>query len=333
MSVELTNREIIMEQLQLLRGYKRLASNGWMMVQCPFHEDSTPSCGVRVAAPNLGVFNCLGCEAKGGWNKFAEKAGLEKIRKWDDGDGVDPDSIVNKETDEQLLGESGTTFSQVIRYFNVPEATLWPERIDWRGFPGWFMKELGAHVISDNRSDTVGALLPVKVAGRVRGGIKAAFEKSSRKGDLSYVTSKGSWVQNYGLFPYIYARKLIRRNKLNFVMLVEGPRDAMRLCLNGIPAVAVLGAKNITRRKMMFVVALGVDQVYAIPDGDKAGKMMWRRVKELAKDVDIPCKRIKLPEFEDGSKMDPGNAPKKVLRQIMRFLEEEHDFDMPEKII
>lgn len=331
MAEDQSNREIIVAQLQLFPGYKKMASNGWFMVQCPFHDDNTPSCGIRVAEPKLGVFNCLGCEAKGGWNKFAEKAGLAQIKEWNNGDSVSED-LVTRDLDDQLLGNTGTTFKQVIESFNVPEATLWPERIDWRGFPGWFMRKLGAHVVNDGYNESIGALFPVKVAGRVRGGVKAAFVKSDKRGALSYVTSRGQWVQDYGLFPYIYARGLIRKRGLKFIVLVEGPRDAMRLCLNGIPAVAVLGAKNITKRKMMFVTATGIDHIYAIPDADKAGKMMWKRVKQLASEAEVPARRIKLPEFKDGSKMDPGNAPKRVIRRIMDYLTERHGFEQPDEI-
>lgn len=331
MSNDTSNREIIAQQLQKLRGYKKLASNGWMMVQCPFHDDNSPSCGVRIAEPNLGVFNCLGCDAKGGWNKFAEKTGLEKIKGWNK--APDAAEIINAQLDEQLLGEAGTTFKQVMRTFGAMEATLWPERIDWRGFPGWFMRKLGAHIISDRYADSVSALFPVKVAGKVRGGVKAAFVKDARnKRSMTYVTSNGPWAQDFGLFPYVYARSLVRKKKNRFVVICEGPRDAMRLCLNGIPAVSVLGAKNFTDRKLLFVIALNVDAVYVMPDSDKAGRMLWRRVRQLCKAQEIECKRIKLPKRDDGSKMDPGNAPKRILRQVMRYFEEKHGFEIPETI-
>lgn len=329
-----SNREIILDQLNTLRGWKKQASNGWYMVCCPFHDDKSPSCGIRVAEPHLGVFNCLGCGEKGGWNKFAEKTGLEKIKEWNTAEDVDAESVIGRDLDDRLLGAQGSTFKHIIKMFNVPEATLWPERIDWRGFPGSFMRKLGAHIVNDHRADSIGALFPVKVSGRVRGGVKAAFIKDvNNKRALSYITSPGEWVQHYGLFPYVYAKSLIRKNKLDFVVLVEGPRDAMRLCLNGIPAVAVLGANNITSRKILFARALGADTIYAIPDPDQAGKKMWALVKRLCLDAGVPAKRIKLPpKRADGSKIDPGNAPKKVIRQIMDYFEENHNYKAPKDI-
>lgn len=334
MSRDLTNRDIINEQLAKLPGPKKMGSNGWLNVLCPFHDDSNPSCGVRIAEPALGVFNCLSCEAKGGWNKFAEKTGLQQIKNWNNGESLD-DNLVNPELDDQLLGDTGTTFKQVMKTFGAPEATLWPEQIEWRTFPGWFMRKLGAHIIADRHNDSIGALFPIKVGGRVRGGVKAAFEK--KKGSLSYITMKGQWAQDYGLFPYIYAKGLIRKKKIPFVVIVEGPRDAMRLCINGIPAVAVLGSKNVTKKKIMFVISMGVDIVYAMPDNDEGGKMLWKRVKTLCKEQEMPTRRIKLPDrqVKEGgkkTKMDPGNAPTKVYRKIMEFFHEQHGFKIPKDI-
>lgn len=331
-----SNREIILEQLNLMPGWKKQASDGWLMVCCPFpdHDDGSPSCGVRVAEPNLGVFNCLGCGKKGGWNFFAKVANLEPIQEWNKAEDVDAESIISRDLDDKLLGAQGSTFKHIIKHFNAPEATLWPERIDWRGFPGKFMRKLGAHIINDNRKDSVGALFPVKVAGHVRGGIKAVFVKSeTNKRELSYQNSAGGWVSDYGLFPYIYAKSLVRKKKLRFVILVEGPRDAMRLCLNGLPAMAVLGANNVNAKKILFVRSLDVDVVYVIPDPDKAGTAMWKLIRGLCAEAGVDAKRIKLPpKHSDGSKLDPGNAPKKVLREVVNYFRDNYGFKPPKVI-
>ena len=79
------NEEIVREQLRRLGGRQKTAGD-WHMVQCAFHDDSSPSCGVylRKDDPNrkFGSFNCLGCGAHGDWNVFAEKASLEQIKAW-----------------------------------------------------------------------------------------------------------------------------------------------------------------------------------------------------------------------------------------------------------
>lgn len=336
-SVQRSNREIITEQLALLPGWKKHASNGWYMVCCPFpdHDDGSPSCGVRVAEPKLGVFNCLGCGKKGPWNRFAEVAGLEKIKEWNNAEDVEYEAIIPRDADAKLLGDQGLTFKHVLKQLDAPEAMPWPESINWRTFPGSFMKDLGAHIADDRKIESVSAIFPIKVAGKVRGGIRAKFEKDqNNKRSLTYINSSGGWVGDFGLFPYVYVRRMIRKRKLDFLVLVEGPRDAMRLCLNGIPALAILGANNITKRKIMFAASIGVNMIYAIPDPDKAGKTMWRHVKTLCRESGMPAKRIKLPEkHEDGSKLDPGNAPKKVLRDLSNFFRDNHKRFKPEKVM
>jgi hypothetical protein len=330
----LSNREIILQELEKIPGPKKIGSNGWINIICPFHDDNSPSCGIKTTGENVGGYNCFSCDAKGPWGKLADKLGLAHIKGWNKSESMD-ESLADKETDAKLLGDTGITFKQVMKTFGTPEATLWPENIEWRGFPGTFMRKIGAHVFHDKYAQTLGALFPVKVGGRVRGGVKAAFEK--KKGSLSYVTMRGDWAQDYGLFPYVYARQLIRRKKLNFVVMVEGPRDAMRLCLNGIPAVAVLGAKNVTKKKMLFISALGIDTVYCMPDRDDGGKLFWKLVKKCSRERELPAKRILLPDkkiMEDGkkTKMDPGNAPKKVMRKILEYFHETHGLEMPDNI-
>lgn len=332
-----SNREIIVRELEKYPGPRKMGSNGWLNVVCPFHDDSSPSLGIRVTEPSLGVYNCFSCPAKGHWNTFAEKVGLEKVKDWNKAEDVDSNAVIPEGLDDTLLGNRGMTFKQVIKSFNVPEATLWPEAIDWRSFPGWFMRKLGAHIILDTRADSVGAVLPVKVAGKVRGGVKAAFVKDeNNKRALSYITSRGQWVQDYGLFPYVYARQLIRKNDLGFIVLCEGPRDAMRLCLNGIPAVAVLGAKNITKRKIILAMSAGADMIYTMPDNDKGGRAMAQSVKAFCKELKVPFKNIKLPRDRDEDdkiiKMDPGNAPKKIIRQLCKHLHKAHGMPMPDTV-
>ena len=52
-------------------------------VQCPFHDENSPSCSINLSRESdvpIGAFYCFGCGVFGGWNKFALKAGLSASR-------------------------------------------------------------------------------------------------------------------------------------------------------------------------------------------------------------------------------------------------------------
>jgi 5S rRNA maturation endonuclease (ribonuclease M5) len=277
----------------------------------------------------LGYVHCFGCGSKGPWNKLAEVANLEKIKEWQKSSGVS-DTLVTRDLEESLLGDTGITFKGVLRKMQCEEAIRWPITLDWRGFKGQLIHDVGGHIINDERNESVGVLFPVKINGKVRGGIKAIYEKKEKK-DLAYVNMRGDWSKKYGLFPYMYAHKIIKKRKCPFVFVVEGPRDALRLCSIGIPAVAILGATSMSEIKALLIVNLGVTHVYIMSDNDKGGDTMAKTTKKWIKATEaVKVRRLKLPrpKDKDGNviKMDPGNAPKKVIRNLLEFLKEEHEY-------
>lgn len=273
----------------------------------------------------LGWFNCLGCGERGGWNKLAKKTGLPKIKEWDNKEKSVGD-ILTKEDEGTLLGDDGMSLRTVFKVMNCPEAQPWPVMIDWRGFKGDLIRAVGGLIINDYHNDDVAVLFPIKIGGKTRGAVKAIYEKRTKQ-QLGYVTMKGEWVNNYGLFPYEYTKALIKQNGYDFVVLVEGPRDALRLLKLGIPALAALGANTFGKTKALYVQSIGADFVYAMPDNDSGGAALWRNIKGKLKGK-IPLKRLKLPreKNEKGEliKMDPFNAPAEIMRNLKVLLKEKH---------
>src|SRR5690606_7832235 len=84
--------------------------------------------------------------------------------------------------------------------------------------------------------------LPVKVNNQTKGYIKARLKK--QEGMTSYINAPGKWSLTYGLFPYDYAVDVMAQLDLSTMALVEGPRDALRLLSEGIPACAMLGTQS-----------------------------------------------------------------------------------------
>jgi len=324
------NLQIIQDALRQYGGPQKPHSS-WLNVRCPFHDDVDPSCGIFVelgGSRSLGSYNCLGCGARGPWNEFAEKTGLPKIQEWKNNSVGYVTQIVTEDLESELLGDTGITFEEVKKRMGCEEAQRWPADLDWRGVAGQLVRDVGGHIINDVYNDSVAVLFPIKIAGKVRGGVKAIYEKQDgQKGKLGYVTMRGDWVRSYGLFPYVYTKNMLRRTGYKFVVLVEGPRDALRLLKNGIPALALLGANTSNKTKAMFILALGLTHVYAMPDNDQGGEATWATIRRIIDRTKVSLKRIKIPESPDGQKYDPGNMPFRYLRKLGLILEEAHGFD------
>ena len=321
----------ILAELSSVRGYKKVAGDT-LMCQCPFHEDKSPSCGIYTAVGMeipLGFFNCFGCGEKGPWNKFAEKLGLQTIAGWQmiEGEGASLSARYRKNS-EKMLGLDTKTFKSLMRSIgNVPYFP-WSHKTEWRGYPGKLVKDCeGQYLVESWKedSDNLMCFFPVAIGKKYYGGIRAYMKKPS--GGLSYVNTKGDWVKNYGLFPYNLTASMISKYELKYVVLTEGPRDALRLISAGIPAMAILGGHNFTDTKLSLVTRLGLDVVFTMSDNDKAGRQMRKLIKGFCKNADVPFKALRLPEDLDEKerliKMDPDDAPSSVIREVRKYLRDE----------
>lgn len=329
------NFAIIVDALQRLGGPQKSTSTS-RMICCPLPEhggtDNTPSLGIHMLLDDkipLGFYHCFGCSGRGPWNKLAEITGMDKIQEWQRTGSVS-ETLLTPAIEDALLGESGLTFNSVKKKMRCEEARRWPIAMNWRGFNGQLINAVGGHIVNDERKGTVGVLFPVKINGRVRGGIKAVLEREGK--ERAYDNMRGTWTKDYGLFPYMYAAKILRAQKLEFVFLVEGPRDALRLVSLGIPALAILGATSMSDVKALLVANLGVSHVYVISDNDNGGDVMWSTVKKVLRKSDtLKVSRMSLPKKYDESgnliKMDPGSMPKRIVRSILSALKEKHDFE------
>ena len=326
------NFTIITDELMKYGGPQKSSSNS-RFVCCPFHDDSSPSMGVYMAIDGkipLGFVHCFGCSTKGRWNTFAQKAGLEKIQEWKTSGNVS-DTLITPDIEDKLLGSDSLTFKSVLRLMHCEEAIRWPKHLDWRGFDGTLIYKVGGHIINDDYNEDIALLFPIKIQGKVRGGVKAIRERKNKK-QLAYVTMKGEWVRDYGLFPYMYVQKLLVTNRYRFVVLVEGPRDALRLVSMGIPALAMLGATSMSDVKALLVVNLDIDVVYVISDNDSGGDVMWKTAKKFLRKTDsVSVVRLKLPQTFDSKgeliKMDPGNCPQDIADNIIAVFKTNHNFN------
>lgn len=324
---------IILEGLERYHGQRKVQGDT-LMVQCPFHDDRSPSLGIYMVSGMeipLGFFHCFGCGEKGHWNKFAEKVGLPTFKEFQVIEGGMHEFLgqVSK-IENKMLSDHKSSLQALMGSMGKPAYFPWDERMEWRDFDGRIVKRFGGHYVVDRWKGNGDLMLffPVKIGDRYYGGVRAQIEK--KKGRTSYVNTAGDWANDYGLFPYEFVKKRLKKYKLKFVVLVEGPRDAMRLNANGIPALSVLGANNFSKIKMRLVERLGVESVYIMPDNDDGGKKMRNAIKKCFEDNNsmITPKVIGLPrEFDEKGeliKLDPMDMELDLVNDVRRLLKKNH---------
>ena len=305
----------VRQQLDAYSGAKKKLSDS-TFVNCPFHHEKTPSGRIFHGdqTSNPGYFKCYGCGTTATWNNLAPKLGLQGFTAPKPKDVyTDELPILLPKTEEQQDEAKGT----IIITGDVPR------RKRWRTISTNLLTEIGAklcrmHYKETNFTTEEYLYFPVVVRGKERGFIRA--RKRKLKGKPSYLNAPGAWSKHYGLFPLDYAIELMKTTTKNVLVLVEGPRDALRLLSYGIPAVAILGTQSWSDRKTKMLALSGVDTVVLVFDGDAAGKKARKVIRDFVK-LHMAVKHYKFPVREDADEQwDPGNCPEEMILDIKRRL-------------
>lgn len=325
-------------QLSRYAGVKRQINSDSTFIPCPFHSEKEPSFRIfhSDSSRSPGYGKCYGCGASGVWNEWAPRAGLEPFehQKPKDQYAVELKFDHLDSKDEDPLGNSR---NQELRITGpVP-----PNKV-WRGLPTNLLIDIGAQMCkvyypdSDYLTESF-LYFPCNVRGRTRGFIRARLRK--KKDKPSYLNSSGQWSSRYGFFPYDYAIALMRKLGLHSMVLVEGPRDALRLLRYGIPAMAILGTQSWSEAKTRVLELGGVDDVWLFLDGDPAGKKATTKLKPMLAQY-FRLHVLKLwnikgspylqfvgsPDISKAAKAagvslwDPGSCPRWILNQLKRKL-------------
>ncbi len=315
----MSNEEIVNAELDKVPGYQIYFGYN-RKILCPFHSDrATPSLSVCVSSQApvpLGVFYCFGCGITGGWNKLAKSLSLREIQV-DPNDGKRP-SLDFKKLEKNLFGKG---LEAILEEMGSPLVKSWPEEVSWRGFSGSFIKKMGGLTLLErSRTDdsTLKVFFPVCVNGTVVGGIRAAFEKPQM--GPSYINTKGDWSKKAGLLFFDQSKKLALSQSA--LAIVEGPRDALRLIENGIPAVSVLGSTSFSKEKAKRLATLNLDTYYLIPDNDEAGEKMKDLVRSCAELI-LNLRVLNLPKADkngDLIKIDPNSCSQHILDKIKKTI-------------
>ncbi|QDH83421.1 DNA primase [Achromobacter phage Motura] len=307
----------VLDQMRQYSGEAKRLS-GSTMILCPFHADATPSCRIFHGSDTKypGAFKCYGCPEGGGWNKIAEHIGLQPYKP-------------GKPTTKYALGinlalEDDEPIDDA--YFT----TELPKGKKWRSIPTNFLRKVGCKFYHSEKYNTKYLFMPVIVNGEMKGFVRGRLRKE--EGKPSYLNSKTAWTATYGFFPFDFAIK--RAKKYKRIVLVEGQRDALRLLMMGIPAVAILGSQSWTEYKAQLLELYGIEECVLLFDGDPAGIKATKTALTFLK-PHYKCTVIKLWKLEGSpyheykqikskkkrkafkSKLwDPGNCPEWILDRI-----------------
>jgi hypothetical protein len=342
----------IKQELSRLPSDEVRAHEQYSFVRCPFHMERTPSLRIKHSSYALktGSYKCFGCAKYGGWNELADALNLERFEsKGEFPDGKLPE-FKSERYDQNLLAEfnegvEDTPKKERLEFFSLRDqdavARSGLTDNEWRGYSLDFLrKKIKAKLVLKNDYRWY-LYLPVRVSGKEVGHIKAQIHKPKDKGIPSYINASGPWSLTSGLFPLDYAHELMEEKGLSSIVLVEGPRDALRLCSLGVPCVAILGTHSWSDRKTAILSYVGVDRVISCFDGDLAGKTASRLIvhgervledKSVVKvsgfepiNTAFDVKEVKLwnmpiPEDHIEDKLDPGNIPMSIVKKIKKLL-------------
>lgn len=259
----------VKQELGHYSGLKKQVGSGSHFVLCPYHSERTPSGRIfhSDSTRSPGFFRCYGCGKKAPWDEVAPLLGL-KPYKWTK--PVDQYASIQKKEESKTERE--------IEFSDLQEGKV------WRGIKTSFLVQVvGAQmcrVVYDTGFKSQKMLFfPVMVKGRSRGYIRARLKKVDDK--PSYLNAPGPWSHDYGLFLYDQAVALMESRGWTTLVLVEGPRDALRLLSMGIPAIAILGTQSWSKRKSQLVELTGAKTVVLCMDGDDAGLDAIRLIRPL----------------------------------------------------
>lgn len=316
----------ILDEIGKIPGMKSYAGDS-ILVCCPFHADNSPSCGIYTSVGMdipLGAYHCFGCGAKGRWNSLAQRAGLIEIPDWQISDAGDNSSSGLAALYHKLENRTVThpSIKSLMKSLKRNSYMSWPDDVGWRGYPGSLVASAeGQLCIHPNTGESL-CFFPCAVGSKYIGGVAAYMQKQA--GGTSYVNTSGTWSKEKGLFPLKLVRSWIRKKGFRYVVLVEGPRDALALLSYGIPALAVLGSEQFGDSKRQIIEMLDLDCVFTMVDNDKGGDLLRKNIKESFKSSGIQVMHFKLPKDRDAKgrliKLDPDNAPKKFIREAKGYL-------------
>lgn len=292
-------------------GLQRVGND--FKIRCPDHaggNERTPSFiinGTNSSKFPIGSGHCFACGASyPSW-----KATLSRLY------GGEKSTLSNADVMDLSFYDFTKDLEQIFLSENIdikeiqPELKAtrpWDDR-NWRSIPSETMKAVGAR-LTFNPKYGERAFIPCYIHKKLVGGIFANLKKNGKR---NYFNTKGDWVNTILVF-YDYVRKNFKG--LNTIVLVEGPRDALRLLSWGIPALALLGtahAKNEYKYDLLSNFD-NLENIILAFDGDEAGRMATKEAYRHLKD------EYNVVTFKVGDNQDICSIKEKKISKLKKHI-------------
>jgi len=274
---------------------------------CPFHADS--NIGSFGVSRSGGFYKCFSCGAKGPWNRLAAHIGMEKLAV---GGGSSFASTQDMKDDmTRALSKAGVSGKRKENKLR-PIVEPWPRDRNWREVDGRILSRIGCVRVVDLKRNVLRIGLPVRnIEGYLLGYTCRSLEPEDAEPKYAPLAAdRVTWRKKE--LPTGDALFLVDRaleEDWQYVVIVEGPYDALHLYAQGIPAVSILGTNNWTPQKASMLAALSLRAVLVMMDSDRSGQEAQRIVVDDMSHV-TRCKGLRLPK----PGMDPG---KLSLKQVL----------------
>ena len=312
-------------------GGKKITNTNYTFVLCPYHAEKTPSFQISHNATkprSSGFGTCRGCGARHKWNDFAPLLGMEAFGRISDEGSFS--KMPMDYYDDAIFGKSDKDTNEVKTY-SLTDAN-WTKvfgstTAKWRTFGRDFLASIKAK-LTIRKDGQYYVHLPVLINGVEKGHVHGRLVKE--KDLTSFLNKPGPWSKTHGLLMYDQAIALAKKKGYRTLVLVEGPRDALRLLRAGIPAMCILGTQSWSKQKIRLLSDTDFDRIVVCMDGDKPGRDATRL---LIKGERIDSKGVTsqvVPSLRESFKvinfglynLEPGADPCSMSQSSLRQLKE-----------
>lgn len=308
-NVEFVERHLVVQQ----------RSDDEWSVLCPIHSDNNASMRINIAK---GVFYCHGCHVRGTLSKLAWTLKLPYRRLNSQEAGMS--TLMAK---LGKLREGGIT---------TAPAAFWEEkRLDrYRSVqtPWWTDQPRAGCGFTANTIDSFDlgydpieeqAIIPIRdMHGRLLGVTRRNLGRDSR---IKYKDPKG-----FDKSGNLFAAWFLPQVTAHYVVLVEGPKDCMKVWQAGHPSVAQYGS-YITPEQIRILRHLGITTVITMYDNDEGGRTAWRASRGIITTLARGAKKHHYDPSRDLRRFfitkraawrtdhkDPGETPEKEIDKMVR---------------